>query len=436
MNSILKKDSSIEYLKKSEKLGIKLGLSRMKRLLELLDNPQSANRYIQIAGTNGKGSTLSYMESILIELDFKVGAYTSPAVDSTLEQYRINRNRIKEEDYCRIFDLVCETSKKMEDMPTRFELETAVAFVYFKEQKCDYVLLETGLGGELDATNVVDTTVLSVITSVSEDHLHVIGDNIYEIAKTKAGIIKVNVPVCYIDKRNDVSQVISQVANEKNADMYSVKPEDVDFVKLENRRLYFDFGERKNLALSMLGMCQLENASLAVRSIEVLLSSLSVDQLNKAVREGLLCTKWQWRFEIISETPLVILDGAHNPDAAVCLRDSLEKLLPDYSLIYVTGMFNDKDYKKVVSIMAPLAKKVFTVPTTAVGRELSAEELADEYNAFLNNWSLAKASADVSEAIANTKKYFSTIDDEKKALIVFGSLSFLKSFKDEWNSYE
>lgn len=349
------------YLEKvrSQK-GIVLGLDTMRHLMAKLNNPQDKVKFIQIAGTNGKGSTAAYLTSILSEAGIKVGRYTSPAVFSSTEQYFACGSCISESEYAKGMTAVAEAAASLDgETPTAFEQETALAFWYFAKKGCELAILEAGLGGDMDATNIVTTTVCSIITSISMDHCRILGNKISEIAAHKAGIIKPGAPIICIEQKEDAMEPIRAAAKAADTPLYEVHRDEVRQIFSDKRESIVFFREFENLHLKMLGSCQPENAALAVQAASVLSRSYPIEK--KHIYDGIEKTRWGGRFELHIGSPDIILDGAHNPDGIRRLRESVNQMFGAVPICYVCGVLADKDYEKEIEILFGRASNVFTV---------------------------------------------------------------------------
>lgn len=349
------------YLEKvrSQK-GIVLGLDTMRHLMAKLNNPQDKVKFIQVAGTNGKGSTAAYLTSILSEAGIKVGRYTSPAVFSSTEQYFACGSCISESEYAQGMTAVAEAAASLDgETPTAFEQETALAFWYFAKKGCELAILEAGLGGDMDATNIVTTTVCSIITSISMDHCRILGNKISEIAAHKAGIIKPGAPVICIEQKEDAMEPIRAAAKAADTPLYEVHRDEVRQIFSDKRESIVFFREFENLHLKMLGTCQPENAALALQAASVLSCSYPIEK--KHIYDGIEKTRWSGRFELHSGSPDIILDGAHNPDGIRRLRESVNQMFGAVPICYVCGVLADKDYEKEIEILFGRASNVFTV---------------------------------------------------------------------------
>ncbi len=354
-------------------------LTTVQELLHRLGNPQDQLHFVHIAGTNGKGSTASFMRSILTAAGYKTGLYTSPAIERFTERIRIDETEIGEEDLGRITGIVYEKYKEMErdglPLPSEFEVVCAAAFLYFAEQQCDIVVLEVGLGGARDATNVIGAADLAMITTISLDHTGILGSTLPQIAGEKAGIIKENGLVLVYPQTEAVEKVFASVCMEKHAEMVRAALPDGDLVDRSLDGQVFDLGERKALSISLLGTYQINNASMAVCGAVLLRDKKGYMISEEAIYQGLKECVWPGRFELMNRTPAVIVDGGHNEEGAAMLRRSLETYFPGQKIHFVTGVLEDKAYHEMMGKVIPLADEFFCV-TPNNPRALPAEQLA------------------------------------------------------------
>ena len=413
------------YLEKvrSQK-GIVLGLDTMRHLMAKLNNPQDKVKFIQVAGTNGKGSTAAYLTSILSEAGIKVGRYTSPAVFSSTEQYFACGSCISESEYAKGVTAVAEAAASLDgETPTAFEQETALAFWYFAQKGCELAILEAGLGGDMDATNIVTTTVCSIITSISMDHCRILGNKISEIAAHKAGIIKPGAPVIWIEQKEDAMEPIRAAAKAADTPLYEVHRDEVRQIFSDKRESIVFFREFENLHLKMLGSCQPENAALAVQAASVLSRSYPIEK--KHIYDGIEKTRWGGRFELHSGSPDIILDGAHNPDGIRRLRESVNQMFGAVPICYVCGVLADKDYEKEIEILFGRASNVFTV-TPPSPRAMKSTDLKA---AIKKRFSQLKViSFDSEDGI---EKAMEAAVSQNNPVVVCGTLTILARVK-EW----
>lgn len=421
-----------DYIAEISVYGSVLGLDSIRELLKRLGNPQNQLQFIHVAGTNGKGSTCTFLSSILTEAGFKTGLYTSPSVFSYLEKYRVGNKKISKEDFCECLEIVQRAADSMEDdglpYPTMFEVETAVAFVYFKRCGCQIVVLEAGMGGELDATNVVSNTLISVITSVSEDHLGQIGNSVEEIARTKAGIIKRGSYVVTGRQKKSVEREIYRHAQRMHAQFFSADIAEGDFEIMEehfpetvfccNVMGHIFSGAQINLP----GEFQRENVYLAMTAIIILQEKGLIEISDQAIQKGIAKARWEGRLSVLHDKPLILMDGAHNPAAAASLRRSIDHYFPGRKIYMVLGMYADKDYPKVIGLLADRAEQIITVQTPDNPRALPAFDLACEVSKVNTRVSNA---ASVEEAF-EVALLFAKPDD---IILACGSLSWLGRFK-------
>ena len=379
-------NKAIEKIHEFERFGSILGLERMTNLLELLGNPQDELKVIHVAGTNGKGSTCRYMYSILQQAGYKTGLYTSPFLEKFNERIEFNGEMISDEDLSVYTDRVLAEVKNMTDKglesPTEFEVVTAIAFLYFKEKVCDYVILEVGLGGSGDSTNVCKKPLVTAITSVSFDHMDRLGNTIEEIAKEKAGIIKDGCPVVTSCTDDAALGVIKAVAEEHGCEYIQTKDVEISISKeglsgyqFDARLLENDYGK---LEISMTGRHQIDNSICALTVLKVLEQQDNIKIADEDLYAGLKKARQYGRFEVMTdldEKPVIIIDGAHNIDGATALRKSMESLCHGKKVLMVVGMLADKDVNGIIGEFTKISKDfVITEPDNP--RKLTADKLA------------------------------------------------------------
>lgn len=409
------------YLDNIAKFGSVLGLDNIKELLRRLGNPQDSLRFIHIAGTNGKGSALAYLSTVLTRAGYRTGRYISPHLIDYRERYQIDGKMIEPEDLARLATHVRDTARQMEEgnvgSPTCFEIETAIVMLYFKENNCDVAVLETGLGGRLDATNVVTTTVLEVIASISRDHIDLLGNTLAEIAGEKAGIIKPNTIVCSAKQEKEAEDVLIKVCRDRGCDLRIVDNERISDIRYGCAKQSFTYKNWKNVEISLAGGYQMKNASLALEAIAAL-RELGFRISDEQAYAGMKKTCWWGRFTQVASEPAVIIDGAHNEAAARELKTSLELYFKGRKLYYLMGVLKDKEYDKVIGLTAPLAEHIVTIETPNNVRALSAQELRD---------AVAKVNPSVEAAgsIAEGVKQLYRMAGKDDVIVIFGSLSFL-----------
>ncbi len=363
---------ALEYIHSISWTFCKPGLDRIKELCEKLGNPQNELKFIHVAGTNGKGSFCAMTESILRQAGYKTGLFTSPYIKVFNERMRINGINISNKELAELTEIIKPVADSMTDKPTEFELITALGFMYFKKHNCDIVILEAGMGGRLDSTNIISTSVLSVITGIALDHVQFLGDTVEKIAEEKAGIIKKNTPVLYGGKDFSALKVIEEKA--KNNEFYTV---DYSLLKVRDISLsgsVFDFDKRKNLYIPLLGKYQPENACIVLTAIDIL-KKYGFNICENSVLKGLGDVKWIGRFEIINKEPLVIFDGAHNAQGIESSVESIKGYFKEKVYI-LTGVLKDKDYLFIAEKLSEVSEKAF-VMTPENPRALNAKDYAE-----------------------------------------------------------
>jgi len=349
------------------------GLCRIRELMEKLGNPQRDLKFIHVAGTNGKGSTCAMLDSVLRTAGYRVGLNTSPYIMTFHERIRVNGEMISDEALADLVERVRPVAESMPEHPTEFELITAIAMLYFKEQRCDIVVLEVGLGGLLDASNVIDVPEVAVIAAMGMDHMALLGPTLTEIAREKAGIIKRGGAVVSYGGAPEADEVFFHRCTQLGAHLTEVDFSVLYHVKTDLSGAEFDFGVWKGLRIPLAGAYQVRNAALAVTALEVLREKgwkISAD----AIHRGLAQAKWAGRFEVLSQKPVFLLDGAHNAHGMRAAVESLELLLPGQKLILVLGILADKDADEMLDLLAPLAGQVFAVRPDSP-RAMRAEDL-------------------------------------------------------------
>ena len=365
---------ALAYISGVEFFGSKPGLTRIRALLEALGNPQDKLRFVHIAGTNGKGSCAAMTASILKAAGYKTGLYTSPYLYRFNERMQINGRQIDDEVLAEIVTRVKPSAEAMEDHPTEFELMTAAALLWFAQENCDIVVLEVGLGGRFDATNIIAAPEAAVIMNIGLDHTAVLGDTVEQIAFEKAGIIKPGTDVVLFQQSESVTEVIRRRCEEEGARLHIA-----DFSQIVSE---FDsvFGQSftyrgQPYALPLLGAHQLKNAAVVLELAEVLRGKgWKLEQTD--VEHGLYAVSWPGRFELLSDEPLFVVDGGHNPQCAETVRDNLLHYFPDKRRILLLGILRDKDYAGLTAILDEAADEYLCI-TPASHRALPAAELAE-----------------------------------------------------------
>jgi folylpolyglutamate synthase/dihydrofolate synthase len=367
MNEIRTFDEAMQYVNTISASGSVLGLDTIRNLMEVLGNPQDELKIIHIAGTNGKGSVLAFSSSILMSSGYKVGTFSSPCVMGYLEKFRINGKWMEEDEFVFYLNKVrraCEVLKRNgKSLPTVFEFETAAAFLYFKENECDYVVLETGLGGDLDSTNIVSSPMVCAFASVSMDHMGVLGNTLPQIAVKKAGIIKPGCDVIAGWQKAEVLEVIKAKCSEKGSFLKTMGSLNVAESDIEKQVFDYDTGKDsfRGFEIHMAGKHQCENACTAIEIALSVQRRAGRKRITKeTIRKGLAAAAWPGRLEIVCTDPLVIIDGAHNEDAAYRLSLALEEYFSGTDIFAAIGVFKDKEYTRIAKILSPHLKKVYT----------------------------------------------------------------------------
>jgi len=432
-------EEAMIYIENSNQYGSVLGLESMIALLDGLGNPQNQLKFIHIAGTNGKGSTAAYIATIMATAGYQVGRYISPSVLGYREKIQIswrqnleNQSNPVTTQYISkigIADCIHKIKRVCNHMvevgmshPTIFEIETAMAMLYFLKKDCNLVVLEVGLGGRLDATNVINTTECAVITSISMDHMHILGDTLEQIASEKAGIIKPGIQVVSYDQKSEALKVIESVSKQNRAILTIA-----DFKKIiiEEQGIVgtvFSYGDLIKVKIQLLGENQVKNAAVAILTVKVL-QHLGYVVSEESIRIGLYNTKWRGRFEIIKTNPFFIVDGAHNEEAAISLASNIELYFSKKRIIYIIGVLADKDYDAVLRHTGALAEKIITI-TPNNSRGLRSNKLAEIASKYCDQVIDAQK---VPEAIKLA--YNAACEDD--VIIAFGSLSYLEEVYDE-----
>ena len=371
---------AVDYIHSVVWKGSRPGLSRITELLSLLGNPQDALRFIHIAGTNGKGSTSAMTESILREAGYRTGLFVSPYIKSFNERICFCGKPIENDALAAVTATVKPFADSMADAPTEFELITAIGLLYFKQMHCDIVVLETGMGGRLDSTNVIKDPLATVITGIALDHTEFLGDTIEKIAKEKAGIIKPHAPVIFGGRDKAARAVIEDAAKEADAPFVAAEDTPMTVRSTDLCGTVLDWGAYKNLHLPLLGTYQPQNLATVLALFSVLPTrGISVDE--DTLREGLAKVKWRGRFERVSQKPLIICDGAHNPEGIAAAAEGIRTYFPDQKVLLLTAVMADKDYRGMVEVLSPLAEEVFTL-TPNNPRALSAADFAAVWQAY------------------------------------------------------
>ncbi|MBO5354820.1 MAG: bifunctional folylpolyglutamate synthase/dihydrofolate synthase [Clostridia bacterium] len=386
---------ALEYIHSVEWKGSRPGLSRITELLEKLGNPQKKLRFIHVAGTNGKGSFCAMTESILRSAGYKTGLFVSPYIKNFNERICVFGVPIDDEALAAATAVVRPVAETMEDAPTEFELITAIGLVHFVREQCDVVVLETGMGGRLDSTNVIDPPLLTVITGIAMDHTAFLGDTVEQIAAEKAGIIKAGTPVLWGGSDIAARRVIESRAKKLGVLISSTQDTPLTVQEMTLLGTTIDYGEWKEVRIPLLGTYQPRNLANVLAAVP-LLRKAGLTIPDKAVYDGLAVVRWRGRFEKLCEKPLILSDGAHNPEGVDAAVDSIKTYFGTQKVLLLCGVMADKDYNGMVKTLAPIAKEVFTL-TPNNPRALEAADFAE---AFKEAGIPATGFADVPSAVA------------------------------------
>ena len=372
-------EEALEYIHSVNWEFCKPGLERITELTKMLGQPQNELKFIHVAGTNGKGSFCSMLDSVLRAAGYKVGLFTSPYIRFFNERMCIDGNPITDDELAELTCRVRPFADSMRDKPTEFELITAIALEYFRKNKVDIVIFEAGMGGRLDSTNVITTPLLSVITGIALDHTAFLGDTVELITAEKAGIIKKGVPVLWGGDDESAFSVIKQKAAEMQSRIYQTYLKKLKILSADLGATTFDFDELKELKIKLLGMYQPQNAANVLTAIYALIEqgfAISED----AIRLGLARAEWHARFEVLSHDPVIIYDGAHNPQGIDMFVKSVKTYFGDKKIILVSTVMGDKDYESMVADLSAIAESAYIFKVN--DRALSADDYADVYKKY------------------------------------------------------
>ncbi len=414
-------DEAIAYINDFTWSKSRPGLSRTFELLRAMGDPQKKLKFIHVTGSNGKGSTCAILDSVLRSQGYTTGLYTSPYICDFCERIRVNGVNIKHDVLASITDKVRIIADKMADHPSQFELVTAIAFEYFLREKCDIVVLEVGMGGALDSTNVIDCPEVAVFTNIGLEHTEYLGSTVEEIATTKGGIIKAGCSVVCYDSGDASNRILKNISDSlkvpfRLADFGAIEPisHDLNGQVFKRKDVIYHF--------PLLGSHQLRNAEVAFETLEVL-RERGYNISDEAILRGFENVRWIARFEVLSHDPLFILDGGHNPQCAGALADVLREYLPDRKITFIMGVLADKDYRKMIDSVSPYASR-FVCLTPESPRALDAQELAE----ILQNMGYeAVACKTAAEAIEEARR-------TGEPIVAFGSLYMAGSILNEFNT--
>lgn len=410
----------IDYIQKISTFGSKSGLERIEQLLNYLDNPHYNLKFIHVAGTNGKGSTCAMLESILVDAGYKVGLYTSPHLIKYNERIKINNIDIDDETFTNIAEIVIDKCLNCIEHPTLFEIITAIALCYFNQQKVDYIILEVGLGGRYDATNIINSPILSIITSISLDHCEILGNTIEQISTEKGGIIKENSKTILAFNSYRVYNIINNICNEKNSRLYyldnikfNIMYQDLYSTTFSIETDYYNYPQ---IVLGMIGEYQIYNVATALLAV-CILKDIGIKIKDKNIYNGLKNIHWKARMELISSKPYILFDGAHNIDSIRKLADYIRKYIKNRSITLLIAVLKNKNYVEMINILIPLVDKV-------VITEVTSEHTltADEFNNIISIYDLPTyKEKQIKKAFIKAKN----ITNQNDIIICTGSLYLL-----------
>ena len=368
-------DEAMQYIHAVQWAGHKPGLSRTRTLLAALGDPHRQLKFVHVAGTNGKGSTAAMLAACLQAAGYRVGLYTSPFINRFNERIQVDGEQIPDRALVQLVEQVKPAADAMADVPTEFEIITALGMLWFAQQRCDIVVLEVGLGGTLDSTNVIDPPECAVITALGMDHVKELGPTLAEIASAKAGIIKPGSPVVSYGGAPEADAVIARAAARQNAPLTVV-----DFAKLNVRGgdldgVNFDFDGLENIRLPLIGSYQPKNAAVAITALRVL-RQRGWNIPESAVRQGLERVSWPGRFELLRHSPAFLLDGSHNAHGMRATVQSLRDRFPGQKFVFLLSIMADKDVDEMLELLLPLAKRFVTV-AAHTPRAMPAQTLAE-----------------------------------------------------------
>ncbi len=388
-------ESTLAYIHNVQWRGQKPGLERIQTLLDRLGHPEAQMKFVHIGGTNGKGSTAAMTASVLRAAGYRVGLYTSPFLNRFNERIQINGIEISDAELETLVNEVRPFADSMEDLPSEFELITAIAFLYFYRMHCDIVVLEVGLGGEFDATNVIPCPEVAVLTSIGLDHTAVLGATVAEIARTKAGIIKAGGDVVSYGHLPEADEQIEAACAAQNAKLWPVNFDLLETTSLNLQYRTFRYGSMEDLRIPLLAEYQPRNAAVAITALSVL-AHKGWHITGQNIRDGLEQVQWPGRFEVLGQHPTFLLDGSHNPQGMAATVDSLKELFPEQKFVFLLSIMADKDVAAMLELLLPMAEQFFTV-TADNPRAMPGEVLAERIKALGGK---AEVCASIPEGVA------------------------------------
>jgi len=418
---------AINYITTSPKFGKIAGLQRIERLLELLGEPHKQLKFVHVAGTNGKGSVCACIYSALMRAGYKTGLFISPHLQRFSERIRVDKTEITEDEIAKYAELIRQKAQEMVEggyeQPTEFEIITAMSLLHFAASSCDIVVLEVGIGGIIDSTNIIseNESLLSVITSIGFDHMDYLGQTLPEIAEKKAGIIKPNHTTIVYPAIDSVMEVFERTAAEKNARLIKLDERAVEIKAMRLSGTSFSLAELGDVEIKLLGKYGVYNAAIAALAC-VELRGKGFDINDKDIKSGLAAAVWPGRLEVVNSAPIVIIDGAHNPEGASALLSELSAYFAGYKLTFICGCMADKDVRSLFAPFAPIAKRFITL-TPDINRAMLGEELMEQIKAFHNDVTFKSS---VREAL----DYAISTSEPYDIICAFGSLYFMGGVRD------
>ena len=421
-----------EFISEREKLGSVFGLDSIRELLRRLGSPEKDIPAVHIAGTNGKGSIMSYVEGALISSGFNVGRYISPTIFDYRERWQLNKKWASEEDVAWAVSKVKEADGAMENQcglkATAFEIETAAAFLMFNKWQVDIILVECGMGGRLDATNVLEKDTLNILASISFDHMQVLGDSLEAITREKLGIVRKGSELVSYPQPEEAENEIDEYCRNNDVKLIKADVDKLEIIDTDVHGSEFIY-KGKEYHISIGGYYQILNCITAIEALEVLASKYEKSIGGKyisetAISEGLESTSWPGRFTVIGSNPSIIVDGAHNDDAWHELRRSLDKYFTNDKIIYIIGVLADKEYKKMVRILGPDAYRVYAVESDSP-RALKKCELSEEFRSAGVNTTECDGVRDALRLAKKEALKMLKEKDEASVIVVCGTLTIV-----------
>lgn len=413
--------NAFEYLQIASSRGSKLGLERISELCKLLGEPQNKIPIVHIAGTNGKGSFGAMLSAILTDCGYNTGSFSSPALTDVTDSFRINGKELPYDEFDRLICGLIPVCESLSDKPTEFEVLTVAAYELFTRKKCDIALVECGLGGDTDSTNVVESPILSVITNAAIDHTAFLGNTIKEIARRKAGIIKPKRPVLFGGNNSEAYEIISEISAKNGSELTVTDHSSLSVVSHDIRCTILHHDRFGKLTSYMSGTYQAYNIANVLAAVDILRrNGLNIPE--SSVKSGISSARWHGRFELVSDNPTIIFDGAHNPDGIVQASESIKTYFSG-KVVLLIGVMADKEYTLYPELLGKFTEKAFTV-TPDNPRALDSEILARTFSEYGIKSSPCGSVADgVEQAVEYVKK-------RNVPLIALGSLYMYREFKD------